>query len=264
MFGAFVFGQNTTSPVKTWKKIHDENGFKQSENYKGPPDDAYIYPSSMQENSYVTKNSPNNYTNSNQGMVYTEEDLYGNGEGTGSGNIEKDPSIKPAKPIDLPDIDAPEVPVLSGSFWKYLGIILLIICLAYLAYVILKNRTRTPKKVSFEALPEEFNPEEISKTELELRLEEALAHNNFKECVRIYLLFALKELIENKRIFWKKEKTNVHYILELSGYSQVGDFEQLVAIYDLLWYGNYTLNQEAFLQLERQLKTYYHNIQGAK
>jgi hypothetical protein len=108
---------------------------------------------------------------------------------------------------------------------------------------------------------DELNPEEISKTELQLRLEEALKTENYKECVRIYLLFSLKILIERKLIFWKKEKTNLHYIIELSGKPMATDFERLVSLYEYLWYGDYPLTATHYSKIEPELNRIHQSIE---
>ena len=264
----FTFAQQKQeTPYQKWIQLREENGFKKSEKYKGPSTDTYTYPSDINENS-SNSGSPNGSNNPYQGTPYSEKDIHGGGNG-GNGTIKEDPNIEPAKPITLPKIDPPnmpnvDLPSISGSFWKYFGIVLLLIALAIIAYYLIKNRSPRVKSVPFEPLIEDLNPAEISKTELELRLEEAIKKADFKECVRIYFLFSMKELIERKWIFWKKEKTNMHYLIEVQGKSISKDFEQIVTIYDLVWYGDYTLDQASFNLLEPQLKTAHQHIEQAK
>jgi hypothetical protein len=110
-------------------------------------------------------------------------------------------------------------------------------------------------------LEEDLNPATISKTELELRLEEAMQRGDYRECVRIYFLFAMKDLIQRRWIFWKKEKTNIHYIIEMQGRKGAREFEEIVGIYDLVWYGDYVIDEEAYRRMQPVLDAHYKTIE---
>ncbi len=285
-FPGFLFAQGTNSGTsekkekqittrEKWNQIREEHGYKQSEKYKGPESDYYQSPTSINESYSSGSGSPNGTTKPYQGTPYSPKDVErgrGNGQGDGgTGSIQEDPNIEPAESVDIPEFDAPtgpnvdlNGPNISLSFWKILGIILLVAALAILIYFIIKNRSPRIKTIPFEALVEDLNPAEISKTELELRLEEATATGNYKECVRIYFLFAMKELIQRRWIFWKKEKTNMHYIIEVQGKAISREFEQIVSIYDLVWYGDYTIDANSYQVIEPQLKAAFHQIEKAK
>ena len=58
-------------------------------------------------------------------------------------------------------------------------------------------------------------------------------------------MLVLKHLELQKLIIWKKEKTNWHYIQELSGHDHQASFMRLAYEYDELWYGekDYTENE---------------------
>lgn len=271
----FLLAQKKEKEITTrekWTQIREEHGYKQSEKYKGPESDYYQSPTSINESYSSGSGSPNGTTKPYQGTPYSPKDLeHGksgkDGDG-GTGSIEEDPNIEPAESVDVPEFDAPngpnvDAPDISVNFWKWLGIILLVVALAILIFYIIKNRSPRVKTIPFEALVEDMNPAEISKTELELRLEEATAAGNYKECVRIYFLFAMKELIQRKWIFWKKEKTNMHYIIEVQGRPISREFEQIVSIYDLVWYGDYSIDSNSYQVIEPQLKTAFQKIEKA-
>lgn len=259
-----------------WNELRERHGYKQSEKYKGPESDYYQSPTSINESYSSGSGSPNGTTKPYQGTPYSPQDLErgrngADGDG-GTGTLKEDPNIEPSDPVDVPDFDPPKGPNLnldvdppniSIHFWKWLGIILLVIALAILIYYMIQNRSPRVKTLSFEALVEDMNPAEISKTELELRLEEATALGNYKECVRIYFLFAMKELIQRKWIFWKREKTNMHYIIEVQGKPISREFEQIVSIYDLVWYGDYSIDSKSYQVLEPQLKHAFQTIEKA-
>lgn len=265
--------KQASSTREKWIQLREENGYKQSETYKGPESDYYQSPSSINESSSSPGyGSSNGTTKPYQGTPYTPKDLedgksHNDGDG-GTGSIKEDPNIEPSEPVDVPDFDTPKGPNVDGpnissGFWKILGIILLVVALAILIYYLIKNHNPQVKTIPFEALAEDLNPAEIPKTELELRLEEATVQGNYKECVRIYFLFAMKELIRRRWIFWKKEKTNMHYIIEVQGRPIARNFEQIVSIYDLVWYGDYTIDAQSYQEIEPQLKNAFQTIENA-
>ena len=271
VFLPFVFFSQQTEKKQgtraTWEKMREENGYKPSEKYKGPEQDNYFSPSTIKENQ-STSGSQNGTTTPYQGVPYSPGKQK-QGKNGGNGNIQDDPNIEPAEPVDVPDYDSqsnssgPDVNLPSGSteFWKWLFIILLTLAVAYIIFHLIKNRTPREKNVTFEPILEEMNPAEIQKSELKIRLDAARNEENYKECVRIYFLFAMKDLIERKWIFWKKDKTNMHYIIEMQGRHSTRDFEKIVSIYDLVWYGDYEVDATAYREFEPVLIRAYQQIQ---
>lgn len=264
---------------KTWKKIHDTHGFRPAKGYKGPPANYYVDPSSINESQPVTVGQGSSTTTPYRGLPYSSRQIQqgrrtptnpGGGSG-GNGTIKRDPSIAPPEPIDFPDVDAPDIdapdidaPDISGAFWKYFLIIILLILLALIVYYVLRNRAPRNSNIPFEPLEENMNPAAIPKTELELRLEEAMSREDYRECVRIYFLFAMKELIEKRWIFWKKEKTNIHYIIEMQGKPTAHDFGKVVGIYELVWYGDYHIDRNAYFTMQPTLDAYYKQLEQHK
>jgi hypothetical protein len=263
--------ETAKNPREQWLKIREAHGYKRSDNYKGPDTENYYDPSDIRENG--SNNSGGGNHQPYQGTPYNSKDLEqgknpSNPNGTGgNGTIEEDPNIEPAESVDVPEMDGPDMPNIEGpnisaEFWKWLGIILLVLAIAFLIYYMIKNRNPREVSVAFEPLLEDMNPAEIPKTELELRLEEAKRNENYKECVRIYFLFAMKDMIDRKRIFWKKEKTNMHYLIEMQGYPSTPSFEKIMAIYDLVWYGDYTIDKNSYRHFEPTLIEAYHKIES--
>ncbi len=134
----------------------------------------------------------------------------------------------------------------------------------FILYLIFSSVKPGEKTISFTALDEDLNPETISKTELEMRLEEAEANGDYKECVRIYFLFAMKELLYRKLIYWKKEKTNMHYIIEMQGKPGVLDFEKIVGKYDIVWYGDYEIDRNAYQAIQPELLSSFKQLENLR
>jgi hypothetical protein len=269
-------GQQTDTKKlkKQWRQLHEQHGFRRSKDYTGPESQGYLSPSQIHETQSVQPGSGSGSSHSTpyNGVPYSssQQRQGRNPGGTGgNGTLQADPDVTPPEEIDIPEVDAPDIdapdvdpPTISSYFWWTLGIIILIALAVMIIYFILRNRQPSNENVPFEPLEEDLNPATISKTELELRLEEAMNREDYRECVRIYFLFAMKELIQRRWIFWKKEKTNMHYIIEMQGRPTSYQFEELVGIYDLVWYGDYHIDKAAYISLQPKLENYYKTLQS--
>jgi hypothetical protein len=271
-----AFTQGAQSVEKKWQEIRKKNGYEASDKYRGPTKNPYGYPTTINESQQQTQGSPNISQKPYNGVPLTNRQIQRgrstpsnpNGPG-GGGTTQSDPEIEPAEEWESPEIESDDNDPLelnspSENFWLTLGIVLLVVLLAFIIYQLIKNKTPHDAVVPFEPLAEDLNPATISKTELELRLEEAMRNEDYRECVRIYFLFAMKNLIERRWIFWKKERTNMHYIIEMQGRPGAYDFEQIVNLYDLVWYGDYELDKSAYANIQPELERHYLTIERLK
>ena len=269
-FSGFSQDQKTT----TWKNEKDYLEYRKEDKYEGPNDWYGSYPADIKDEEY--NNSSGNNTGYNQGIQYTPQKIQrdrqkryqGFDRGGGDGTVPFDPEVQDPDPIELPDVDAPDVdlpdidvdvPTISPTFWKVILFILLAAALLIVIYLIIKNKKAPNKKVVVD-VENDWNPEVISKTELELRLEEAMEGEDYRECIRIYFTFILKELIHKGWINWKKEKTNYHYVLEMHKRENAAHFNECVRIYDLVWYGDYKIDQDIFELLQPSFENYYKSL----
>ena len=141
------------------------------------------------------------------------------------------------------------MPNLSGLSW--LGWIFVIVfgaaVIGLIIYLIV-NSSKKPKNVSIDTndFYEDIAPADIPLTELQKRLNQALDKGDYRGAVRIYYLFILKDLSEKKWIFWEKEKTNMHYLREMSGKSEFDDFNKSISYFEVIWYGKREIDQNQF------------------
>lgn len=289
-----VSAQNQKKPKtndvrKEWSSQQKKVGYDKDKDYLGPKPGNYRNPVNMNTSPYGSSSSysPSSPNSSNyrpyQGKSYTPRQIQQGQQvppnyhhGSKKGTIKRDPNIVEPEPADIPDEGysdeeeetqaqyQPSSPRASYNrnevntdFWYVVGIIVLILLVIFILYLILSNIKPGEKTIPFTPLEENLNPETISKTELEMRLEEAEQEGNYKECVRIYFLFAMKELLERKLVFWKKEKTNMHYIIEMQGKPGLEPFEKIVAQYDIVWYGDYEIDKEAYYSMLPVLNSSY-------
>jgi len=277
----FLFSFNLTGQVedkkeKVWKSEKEYLQYKKKDKYNGPDDWGGSYPTEIEKDEYnddyvSTSSGGNRRLNYNPQQIKRDrEKRNGFDRGGGNGGLPFDPTVERPDPleipdidpidIDTPDIDLPDVDLtFSQSLWRVLLFILLFAVIFVVAYLIIKNHKPADKKVLIE-VEDEWNPEVITKTELELRLEEAMEKEDYRECIRIYFTFILKELIRKSWIHWKKEKTNHHYVLEMSKQKSALSFNECVRIYDLVWYGEYNIDSDIYELLKPSLNDYYQSL----
>lgn len=266
----------------TWKSEKDYLDYRKTEGYKGPDDWYGSYPAEMNsEDEYIGSGyNSGSGSGAGRGVQYSpqqiqrdrQERYQGFDRGGGKGTLEFDPEVAPPKPIELPDIDAPDVPTpdidldapnVSGwGLWKILLFLLIAAAIILIFYFIFKN-VKPPNKKVIVDVENDWNPEVISKTELELRLDTAMGKGDYRECVRIYFTFILKELIRKSWVHWKRDKTNHHYLQEMRKRPNQLVFAECVRIYDLVWYGEYEIDKEVFDMLLPTLENYYQSLDPA-
>lgn len=272
-----VFSQD--EKVKTWKTEKEYLKYQKSKKYNGPDDWYGSSPSSIKSDDPYSGGTNSSY-GSGGTIRYSPQQIQkdrnrkyrGFDRGGGNGTLKFDPKVEEPDPIDFPDVDAPDVdlpdidldldinpPSISESVWKVLLFILIFAGILALVYLIFKNKKPSNKKIAVN-VENDWNPEVINKTELELKLEEAIEKGDYREGIRIYFTFILKELIKKGWIIWKKEKTNHHYIMEMGKRPNALVFLSCVRIYDLVWYGEYQIDEEVFEILKPELETYYKSL----
>ena len=179
----------------------------------------------------------------------------GNGDGGGEGSENRnDPtSNKNTIPQKNPDWRPNWNPNLSGLSW--LGWLLMIVfgagLIALIVYLIMNSKgSPGAKKVILDDYFENIAPSEIPLTELQRRLKEAIDSGDYRGAIRIYYLFILKDLSEKNWINWEREKTNMHYLREMSGKTEFDDFNKSISYFEVIWYGKREIDQNQFRKIE--------------
>lgn len=271
-WSALTFAQNKGAEER-WKEINQG---------------VEYYPSSRKSKAkkhFLNPEGLNNYYEEEEGYTtpadnLNDEEILYNREGQfgpykGKGGIQKNDAgstikDRPKLELDPPDIepldvDPPDVQPsrfeVSENIWMIILIVLLVVVVVGLIYFFLIKNVETSDKVST-IVPdlEEWNPEEVTKTELEILLEKAIAEEDYRQCVRIYYTFILQSLIKRGWIKWKQDKTNIHYQMEMIKRPVAQEFNKAVRLYELVWYGHYEINNLTYQSLEPELKSLYKKI----
>jgi hypothetical protein len=222
-------------------EIEDYKGeYSEYQNYEDPENEDYEY-----DEEYDNYDAQENYYNRKD---YDDGD-YNTFE-------KKKESTPPSKPRRKNNRSSSSTNVSSGwiDFLTYLGYIVIIGVIIFIIYKLVLNYSGNEEGKAVELNFDEVPPSEIPKTELERRLEEALSKEDYREAVRIYFIFIIKDLSSKNWISWERKKTNMSYLMEMRNKPQFNLFNETVSIYDIVWYGNYTITRSNFNEVEPKFK----------
>jgi hypothetical protein len=181
---------------------------------------------------------------------------YGGGGGEGSGDRYDGAESRPRENYSPPPRSSSNYSAPNFGNLSWLGYLLLIVFglgLVYLIYYLFVNTERKGSRIKIgvdEFNIEDVNPIEIPLTELQRLLQEAIDRKDFRGAVRIYFIFIVRDLAEKKHIKWEKEKTNFHYLREMSGKNEFHDFNVSVSYFEIIWYGKRELDADKFEQVK--------------
>lgn len=96
------------------------------------------------------------------------------------------------------------------------------------------------------------------------RIAEALAEHNYRLAIRWHYLELLYTLDEKQLIAFVPYKTGMDYHNELAGKKLQGGFAALSRVYDYIWYGEFVINSDAYLNNAREFSNFKEqlNVQG--
>jgi hypothetical protein len=101
------------------------------------------------------------------------------------------------------------------------------------------------KKMMNEAGPPEEG-EDISTTNWEMLLQQAIGGNDTRLAIRYTYMWLLQLLQEHELIRYRNDKTNYEYYTELNGTIYKKLFQQLSRQYEYAWYGHYSIPAAAY------------------
>ncbi|ROH95640.1 DUF4129 domain-containing protein [Chryseobacterium daecheongense] len=106
----------------------------------------------------------------------------------------------------------------------------------------------------------DIHEEELHENIHEINFPESIAQferaGDYRSAIRYQFLFALKKLSDKKRINWNPEKTNKDYIAELKPGPLKDEFFNLSYIFDYVWYGEFNIDEQAYLKFKNQYQSF--------
>lgn len=165
---------------------------------------------------------------------------YGDGDGANERPEDYESDYTPP-----PETRAPNFSIGNLSWLGYVMIGIFIIALAFLVYYLFINSKRGSKEIKSIHL-DDVAPIEIPLTELQRLLQEALANGDYRLAIRIYFVFIVRDLSQKNWIQWEKEKTNYHYLREMSHKPEYEPFQKTVGYFEVIWYGKRVIDKSTF------------------
>lgn len=150
----------------------------------------------------------------------------------------------------------------SGEITKVLIRLFAILLIGFLLYFIIKYLLgkdgsfifgKKNKKLDIEAKELHENIHEINFPESIARFEN---NGDYRSAVRYQFLFILKKMSDRKIIVWNPEKTNKDYVAEVKEKHLKGEFSNLSYIFDYVWYGEFSIDKEAYSGFKQQYQSF--------
>lgn len=118
-----------------------------------------------------------------------------------------------------------------------------------------RNTTRAPVNVQAENETEAEDPQDF-----ERKAAEAAAGGNYRLATRYLYLQSLHYLADNGAVTLTADKTNAQYVYELAGKPYAQQFSSLTLNYEYIWYGEFAIDNAAFLKLGQQFKSFNNEL----
>lgn len=126
-----------------------------------------------------------------------------------------------------------------------------IVFLLYLLFQIFNVQQIFARKAAAVSLNYELMNEDIHEMNFEPLIEAAIAQQQYRLAIRLHYLHTLKLLADHQLIDWKLNKTNYQYVIEMQARPSKDTFEQLTNIFDWVWYGEFLIQEQEYLQFSQ-------------
>jgi hypothetical protein len=135
---------------------------------------------------------------------------------------------------------------ISISIVEYIFIALAI---GLIIFLLLKNNIRALfyGKSATATLDFIESTEDINEINFDQRITDEVSRKDFRKAIRLHFLKVIKELSDQKLISWQLDKTNTDYSKELKNNKYSQQFEELIRLYEYIWYGDFKLDEANFL-----------------
>ncbi len=165
------------------------------------------------------------------------------------------------QPVDY-NFPTPREPFSLSLPLQIVGYVLIgILLIGILIYFFGKGLFKNPKVIAANNHIITDLDERPMESDLERYLREALENKDYRLAVRIYYLMVLKLLHDKELIAWKKNKTNMDYLIEMRNHPNYNQLSQQTLIYEYVWYGEqpiaepqYKTVSQTFIQLLQNMK----------
>lgn len=133
----------------------------------------------------------------------------------------------------------------------YIAIVLVVIYFIIRVIVNREGRWIFKKNTNRNILAARDIENNIRIVDFQALVDEAVASKKYREAVRYYYLWLLKELSEKGLITYDVEKTNNDYQTELSHHAIYPDFRYAAYLYTYIWYGEFNIDKLQYTNAAR-------------
>lgn len=102
--------------------------------------------------------------------------------------------------------------------------------------------------------------EDINRISFDEAIEEAVSNRNFRMATRLMYLQSLKQLSDKGYIQWQLNKSNSDYVSEVAGKPWQSLFKKLTYHFEYTWYGEMSLANEEFQNLQLQFQQFNNQL----
>lgn len=145
------------------------------------------------------------------------------------------------------------LPPIVGKILQLLAIGLGLVVIAFGVYRLLQQPANN--RIAGQAMRTlEHVEQNLPETDIEVFLREAIENGHFTLAIRLYFLLVIQRLSARGWVAWTRDKTNRDYLSEMRGKPVFPTFREATLQYERIWYGNQTLDKEAFEPVEQQFR----------
>ncbi len=135
--------------------------------------------------------------------------------------------------------------------FRYIFIAIAFIVIGLIIFLLIRKSGTRNRRVDSSILInfDEMDEQTLKDAKLNTPLELSIKNGDYKTAYRIRYLQVLQMLIIRNMIFYRKEKTNYEYLMELSGKEIYEPFRMLTFNFDGIWYGELMIDAQKYESL---------------
>lgn len=159
-------------------------------------------------------------------------------------------------------VDEKKASNFTNYFFKTLYVIVFLLVLYFIIKTLVNDEGnwifgRNTQKVNVNAT---VLKEELLETDFDDLIQKAKEAKDYRLAIRYYYLKTLKIFTQKEIIDWDNEKTNHDYYNEIKDSDLRNEFAYISYIYDYCWYGEFDLDQDAFLNAQAKFNDLINSV----
>lgn len=133
---------------------------------------------------------------------------------------------------------------IENLLWIILGLIVVAAVLWFLS----NNKINIFGRGRRAVIPSDavVNEQLMQPEDLQLAINNAVTHQNYRLAVRLHYIYLLKKMAESGQIKFKEDATNMQYLTQVYGKPYYKDFFTVTRHYEYVWYGEMPIDADAY------------------